>query len=231
MDPLGSPYSDGSGIKLGEAAGAALEAMDGHISTASIYPPGQLIKGIIVNAEGKRIVAEDSYHGRTAAFIAEQPHLRAYLIVDSEIFAYPEIETARHQLVDGYETIEEMEAGLEMPAGSLTSTMAKYNENAAEGKDPEFYKHSDWVKPLDQGPWAAFDLSYDRSYYYYLTLGGLKTNVDAQVVKPDGSPVAGLYAAGACAAHIANKGKVYASGMSLGPGSFFGRVAGKHCAQ
>ena len=40
----------------------------------------------------------------------------------------------------------------------------------------------------------------------------------------------GLYAAGAAASHIPQSGKGYASGMSLGPGSWFGRVAGRHAA-
>ncbi|MNN65437.1 hypothetical protein D3C81_1809390 [compost metagenome] len=64
-----------------------------------------------------------------------------------------------------------------------------------------------------------------------MTLGGLKTNRHAQVIDRQGRVIPGLYAAGACSAHIPHSGKSYASGMSLGPGSFFGRVAGAHaCA-
>lgn len=229
-DPLGSAYSDGSGILMGEAAGAATDAMDGMIPTASIYPPGQLIKGIIVNENGKRFVAEDSYHGRTGQFISEQPNMRAYLIVDEEIFAYPEITTAQHRLVDGYESVEDMEAGLELPKGSLTATITRYNEMVAAGEDKDFFKHPDWLKPLGEGAWAAFDLSFDRSRYYFINLGGLKTNINSQVVDAKGNAVPGLYAAGACATHIPKQGKSYASGMSLGPGSFYGRVAGRHAA-
>ncbi len=227
-EALGSSYTDGSGIQAGELAGGTTEAMDQFIATASIYPPGQLIKGIIVNTDGQRFVAEDSYHGRTAAFISEQQGQRAFLIVDAEIFAYPEIESARHELIDGYETIDEMEQGLGIPKGALVSTMDRYNRAAREGLDPDYMKHPEWVKPLDQGPYAAFDISFSRSVYLFMTLGGLKTNEHAQVLSEQGVPVAGLYAAGACAAHIPKSGKSYASGMSLGPGSYFGRVAGRH---
>src|SRR5690606_29543665 len=97
--PLGIPSNDGAGIELGVAVGAATRAMDGVIATASIYPPGQLIKGILVNRNGQRFVAEDSYHGRTAAHVMEQPDQTAYLIVDAEIFAYPEITSAQHALI------------------------------------------------------------------------------------------------------------------------------------
>jgi succinate dehydrogenase/fumarate reductase flavoprotein subunit len=225
-EPLGSPWNDGCGIRLGLSAGAATNAMEGVIATASIYPPGQLIKGIIVNKFGKRFVAEDSYHGRTAAFISEQPEQRAYLIVDEEIFAYPEIESARHQLVDGYENIEEMEAGLDIPAGALSRTLRQYNVAARKGEDPLFYKHPDWLKPLENGPYAAFDISFNRSFYLFMTLGGLEVDSDARVLDKKGRPIPGLCAAGACTAHIPKSGKSYASGMSLGPGSYFGRVAG-----
>lgn len=226
--PLGMPYNDGAGIRLGVEAGAATLAMDGIIATASIYPPGQLIKGILVNRHGQRFVAEDSYHGRTAAHVMEQPGQTAYLIVDAEIFAYPEITSAGHALIDGWESVQEMEAGLDLPAGSLQQTLADYNRDAAAGEDRLLHKHPDWLKPLDQGPWAAFDISFNKSVYLYMTLGGLRTDAESRVLDPAGEPVAGLYAAGACAAHIPQSGKSYASGMSLGPGSFFGRIAGRN---
>lgn len=227
-EPLGTPYTDGSGIVAGRLAGAQLEAMDGFIATASIYPPAQLIKGIIVNALGRRFVAEDSYHGRTAHRISEQPGQRAYLIVNENIFALPEIRTARHELIDGYETVAELEAGLALPPGALASTLEHYNAAARAGRDPDFMKHPDWLEPLDRGPYAAFDISFNRSIYVFMTLGGLKVSVDAQVLDTSGSPIEGLYAAGACVAHIPRTGLSYASGMSLGPGSYFGRIAGRH---
>lgn len=229
-EPLGMTYNDGAGISMGAAAGASLSAMDGVIATASIYPPGKLIKGILVNRHGKRFVAEDSYHGRTASTIMEQPDQTAYLIVDEEIFSYPEITSAQHRLIDGWETIEEMEQGLDLPTGALQRTLNDYNKYAAQGEDPTFRKASEWLKPLTSGPYAAFDVSFNKSIYLYMTLGGLTTNANAEVLSDKGYVIPGLYAAGACAAHIPRSGKTYASGMSLGPGSFFGRIAGKQAS-
>ena len=228
--PLGMTYNDGSGIVMGAAVGAQCSAMDGVIATASIYPPGQLIKGILVNRNGQRFVAEDSYHGRTASMIMEQPDQTAYLIVDAEIFAYPEITSAQHRLIDGWDTVVEMEQGLELPAGSLQQTLQDYNQHAAKGEDPVFRKAENWLQPLDKGPYAAFDISFNKSIYLYMTLGGLTTNASSQVISEQGYPISGLYAAGACATHIPQSGKTYASGMSLGPGSFFGRIAGRQAA-
>lgn len=230
-EPLGVPYNDGAGILLGQSAGAATQSMSGVIATASFYPPSQLIKGILVNTRGERFVAEDSYHGRTAAFITEQPGRKAYLILDSEIFAYPELtDFSHHTLVDGWETVEEMEAGLALPPGSLQRTLSDYNRHAEHGEDPLLHKHPEWIKPLTAAPYAAFDVSFNKSVYLFITLGGLKTNARTEVIGVDGAVVPGLYAAGACASSVSRDGKDYASGLSLGPGSFFGRVAGRLAA-
>jgi succinate dehydrogenase/fumarate reductase flavoprotein subunit len=188
-----------------------------------------LIKGIIVNQQGQRFVAEDSYHGRTASFIMEQPDQRAFLILDSKIFGYPEIVSANHALIDGYESIQDMER--ELPPASLIETLSYYNAQAATGVDPLFHKHEDWLTPLTNGPWAVFDISFNRSTYFYITLGGLRISPRSQVLGRHGNTVPGLFAAGACTAHLSPCGKSYASGLSLGQGSFFGRVAGRNAAQ
>ncbi len=226
-EALGTPHNDGAALMLGLSAGAATQAMGGTIATASFYPPAQLIKGILVNKRGERFVAEDAYHGRTAEFIAEQPDATAWLIVDAEIFAYPEL---GHPLVDGWETVVEMESGLGLPEGSLQRTLAEYNAAAASGEDTLYRKHADWLKPLDVGPYAAFDVSYSSNVYRFLTLGGLVTNVDAEVLDDHGHAIPGFFAAGACVSSIPQDGKGYASGLSLGPGSYFGRVAGRNAA-
>jgi 3-oxo-5alpha-steroid 4-dehydrogenase len=142
--------------------------------------------------------------------------------------AYPEMPLV--PFIDGWETVEEMERALGIPGGSLAGTLRSYNAAAAHGDDPEFYKHPDWLEPQDAGPWAAFDLSLGKAMYAGFTLGGLRCTVDGQVQRADGSVVAGLYAAGACASNIAQDSKGYSSGTQLGEGSFFGRRAGRHAA-
>ncbi|WP_235829399.1 FAD-binding protein [Croceicoccus estronivorus] len=227
----GSPYDDGLAIRMGEAAGGGLMFMDQPFLTSPFYPPQDLLKGILVNREGKRFVAEDSYHSRSSIHAAHQPEGIAYLIVDEEIFAYPRFaELTNQQLIDGFETIAEMEAALALPDGSLQATMAAYNENAAKGEDPEFHKYPKWIKPLDKGPYAAFDLSFGKAVYTGFTLGGLKVSANGEVLTEGGLTVPGLYAAGACASNLAQDSNGYASGTRLGEASFFGRRAGRHSA-
>lgn len=227
----GSPHDDGTAIRLGLSAGGMALHMEEPFLTSPFYPPEQLLKGILVNRDGKRFVAEDSYHSRSGILSTEQPDGIVYLIVDADIFAYPAFASlTNQQLVDGYETIAEMEAGLELPTGSLQATMASYNAAAEQGEDPEFHKYPDWIKPLTSGPYAAFDLSFGRAVYTGFTLGGLATSADGEVLRADDRPVPGLYAAGACASNIAQDSRGYASGTCLGEASFFGRRAGAHAA-
>ncbi|HSZ45919.1 MAG TPA: FAD-binding protein [Streptosporangiaceae bacterium] len=226
---LGTTYDDGLGIRLGVSAGGQALHMDQAFITAPFYPPGRLVTGIVVNTDGKRFVAEDSYHSRTSGFVLDQPGSAAFLIVDSEHMEYPEMPLV--PFIDGWETVAEMEAALGIPAGNLAATLDAYNAAAALGKDPEFHKHPDWLEPQDTGPWAAFDLTLGKAIYAGFTLGGLRCTVDGQVQRADGSVVAGLYAAGACASNIAQDGKGYSSGTQLGEGSFFGRRAGRHAAR
>lgn len=225
---LGSTYDDGLGIRLGRSVGAGTAFMDEAFITAPFYPPASLVTGILVNKRGERFVAEDSYHARTSGFVMDQPDSAAYLIVDSAHIAHPAFPLA--PFIDGWESVEEMEKALGLPTGSLVATLARYNEHAARGEDPDFGKHPDWLAPQDHGPWGAFDLTLGKALYAGFTLGGLTTDVDARVTRPDGGVVPGLYAAGACASNIAQDGKGYASGTQLGEGSFFGRRAGRHAA-
>ena len=225
---LGNTYDDGLAIRLGVSAGGATKHMDQAFMTAPVYPPEILVTGIIVNKLGKRFVAEDSYHSRTSAFVMDQPDHAAFLIVDEAHLENPEVPLV--PLIDGWETVEEMEKALSIPDGNLVASLNRYNEYAARGEDPDFHKQPDYLAAQDTAPWGAFDLSLGKAMYSAFTLGGLATTVDAQVQREDGSVVPGLYAAGACASKLVQDGKGYSSGTQLGEGSFFGRRAGEHAA-
>jgi 3-oxo-5alpha-steroid 4-dehydrogenase len=225
---LGNTYDDGMGIRLGISAGGAAQHMDQIFITAPAYPPSILLTGVIVNKLGQRFVAEDSYHSRTSGFVMDQPDSAAFLIVDETHLQHPQVPLV--SLIDGWESVEEMEAALGIPSGNLAATLERYNEFAARGEDPDFHKQPEFLAPQSKGPWGAFDLSLGKAMYAGFTLGGLATSVDGQVLRDDGTVIEGLYAAGACASNIAQDGKGYASGTQLGEGSFFGRRAGAHAA-
>jgi 3-oxo-5alpha-steroid 4-dehydrogenase len=226
---LGNSYDDGLGIRMGVSAGGATQHMDQIFITAPAYPPAILLTGIIVNKLGQRFVAEDSYHSRTSGFVMEQPDSAAFLIVDEAHLKPPEVPLI--PLIDGWESVAEMEAALGIPQGNLVATLDRYNAHAARGEDPDFHKQSNFLAPQDKGPWGAYDLSLGKAMYAGFTVGGLATSADGEVLREDGTTIAGLYAVGACASNIAQDGKGYASGTQLGEGSFFGRRAGAHAAR
>jgi succinate dehydrogenase/fumarate reductase flavoprotein subunit len=225
---LGNTHDDGLGIRLGESVGGGTEHMDGSFLTAPLYPPPEILMGICVNNRGERFVAEDSYHSRTSAYVFDQPEQKAWLILDSEHMTEPAY--GMQPLVDGWDTVEEMEAGLGIPAGALAATLEAYNAAAAEGEDPTFHKAAEYLAPLDSPPYGAYDLTPGQCFYSGFTCGGLRVDHDGRVLRTDASAIAGLYAAGACASNIAVDGKGYASGTQLGEASFFGRRAGRHAA-
>ena len=99
--------------------------------------------------------------------------------------------------------------------------MAAYNEGAARGEDPLLHKKPEWLKPIGS-PVGAIDLRENTGGF---TLGGLRTSLDAEVLHVSGEPIPGLFAAGRSTAGLAAWG--YASGVSLGDGSFYGRRAGR----
>ncbi|MSO73480.1 MAG: FAD-dependent oxidoreductase [Rhodospirillaceae bacterium] len=224
---VGAPYADGAGIDLGLSVGADTGYI-GSLLTAPFYPPASLLKGILVNKHGKRFINEDTYHGRSCTACLRQPDGIAYLICDNAIFERPEF--GSQPLIDGWETVSEMEAALKIPTGALQKTMADYNAHAAKGDDPEFHKVKEYVQPLTEAPYAALDCTVGKATYNGFTLGGLKTSKDGEVIDKRGKPIAGLYAAGACASNIAQDGMGYASGTCIGESTYFGRRAGRHAA-
>ncbi len=112
----------------------------------------------------------------------------------------------------------------------LRHTLDFYNEHAARGEDPLFHKSPDWLKPIE-APYAALDCTPGCGVFYpYFTLGGLDTRPTGEVLTMEGEPIKGLYAAGRTACGVPRTAAGYASGMSVGDATFFGRVTGKQVA-
>ncbi|MEJ6656460.1 MAG: FAD-dependent oxidoreductase [Pseudomonas sp.] len=216
---------DGSGIRMGMSVGAATLNMQEFFTTLPYFPPVSLVKGIFVNERGQRFVNEDCYHGKVAHDVMGQPNGRAWLLVDTEIFARP-LAQEDIPIAAAGETWEEVEQELGLPEGTLVHTVEQFNRHAAEGADPAFHKAVEWLRPLTEPPFAA--LSYCKGDFkgYAFTLGGLATQPTGEVLDADGQPIAGLYAAGRTACGLPRWGEGYSSGLSLGDSTFFGRQAG-----
>lgn len=215
---------DGRAIQMAQALGADLAHMDAT-EVAIFADPQQLVRGILVNSRGQRYVAEDTYPGRIGQLTLYHQDNTAYLIIDGE--AQDEaMNSLSPQLMMRpptwvAETVAELENEIGLAPGSLQATVAAYNEGAGRGEDPLLHKKPQWLRPIGS-PVGAIDLRESTGGF---TLGGLATTLDAEVLHVSGDPIPGLFAAGRSAAGLAAWG--YASGVSLGDGSFYGRRAGR----
>jgi 3-oxo-5alpha-steroid 4-dehydrogenase len=231
--PNGNPNDTGEGIRIGMGAGGAVLNMDEGFICTPFYPPHQFLESIIVDETGNRFINEDVYHGRLGSAILKRPEGRYYLVIDQRHF-----ELLKRPPMGGYpvagtgENIEELEAELDLPKDSLVKTLYTYNRCAASGEDPHQHKHEKYLIPLDQPPYAAFDLSVGNgAIFATMTFGGLETLTTGEVLDTEKNPIPGLYAAGRNTAGLPRCAEGYSSGMSIGDATFFGRLAGLSAAQ
>ena len=206
---------------------------------------------ILVNGAGQRFVNEsapyvDAVHAMYDGHCAENPHIPAYLVFDQRyrnnyVFAGlpPRKSLPRRWYRAGAvfrgASLAELAAEIGVDGSGLSKTVARFNEFAASGRDEDFGRGSSAydryysdprcrpnpnLAPLDRPPfYAATIVPGDLG-----TKGGLRTDERARVLRPDGTVIAGLYAAGNASASV--MGHSYAgAGATIGPAMTFGYLA------
>jgi 3-oxo-5alpha-steroid 4-dehydrogenase len=222
---VGTESDDGRGIEMAQAIGARVKNMHAGEVSLPLIPPRQLIEGIIVDGSGQRFINEDTYMGRVGQAALYQHDATCFLVIDEAGYT-PNWMGLEASWV--CETVEELEMEMGLPVGALQATVGLYNTHAQRGEDPVFHKRSERVRPL-VAPLGAFDLRRGSAPYAPFTLGGLETTVAGEVMNLSGEPIPGLFAAGRTTAGICSFG--YASGLSLGDSTLFGRFAGATAAR
>ncbi len=215
------------------------------------YKPG--IIGVLAN--GKRFTNEsNSYHDVGAALhraCAGMAETAMWLVCDKVAlskyglgYVKPAPMPIGQFIRNGYlmqgRTLEELaqNAGID-PAG-LKQTVQAYNQPAARGEDPAFGRGSTsfnryladpdnqpnpCVAPIEQGPFYAVKvLMGDLG-----TFDGLRTSVAGEVLRADGTPIRGLYAAGNDRASVMG-GNYPGAGITHGPNMTFGFVTANYIA-
>ena len=244
--PLATPADDGSGIRLGTEAGGATRFLS-HVSVwRFISPPSALLRGVLVDRAGTRVCDESRYGAAIGEAMIRRHDGRAWLVADSSI-----ISDAKRQLWGStlwfqrlqawylLTTARTQEPSLVAAAaragvdpGGLEATLTAYNAAASSGTPDQSGKPAEMVAAIDQPPYSLIDLSIRPRLAYpapMLTLGGLVVAEDSgQVLRPDGAPVAGLFAAGRSAVGLCSNS--YVSGLSLADCVFSGRRAGQQAA-
>lgn len=125
-------------------------------------------------------------------------------------------------------------------ATNLERTVREYNKDAVKGDDPAFgrgttsfnryladpdRKPNPCVAPIEQGPFFAVKVVMGDLG----TFDGITTSVVGEVLRRDGTPIAGLYAVGNDRASIMG-GNYPGAGITHGPNMTFGYVTANHIA-
>lgn len=253
-DTMGPETNRGLAHQAGIAVGADTDLMDqAWWSPGLTHPDGRsafalwFTGGIFVNQSGTRFVNESAPYDRLGRAVLDQVArgdvtLPFWMIYDDKEGEIPPIKAANLAFFPTEEyreaglwhtadTLEELAERIGVPADALVATVARFNEQVPTGVDPDFGRGDEAydrafsggeppLVALDRGPFhaAAFGVS-DLG-----TKGGLKTDTAGTVLRPDGSPILGLYAAGNTMA--APSGTTYPGGGNpIGTSMLFSHLA------
>ncbi|MGN6681735.1 MAG: FAD-binding protein [Streptosporangiaceae bacterium] len=244
--PLGTVADDGSGIQLGVDAGGATRFLDRVSCWRFITPPPAFLGGLLVDRTGNRICDESLYGAAIGEAMVRHHDRRAWLLLDhaavSRSWRQLPGRTQWFQLLQAVylltlarargSSVADVAAKAGVDGAGLAATLAASNLAATSGEPDPAGKPADVVTKLDRPPFNLIDLSIRPRPAYpapMLTLGGLAVAEDTgQVLRADGTPIAGLYAAGRTAVGICSSS--YVSGLSLADCVYSGRRAGRHAA-
>jgi 3-oxo-5alpha-steroid 4-dehydrogenase len=243
---LGTVADDGSGMRLGVAAGGVTKFLERMSCWRFITPPSALLGGVLVDRSGQRVCDESMYGAAIGEAMVRRHDRRAWLLVDQDVVA-----RAWRELRGGLQwfqllqavylltsarvrgtTVAKVAARAGVDPAGLAATLDAHNAAAAAGEPDPAGKPAEVVTVLDRSPFSLIDLSVRPRPAYpapMLTLGGLVLAQDTgQVQRADGTGIPGLYAAGRSAVGLCSRS--YVSGLSLADCVYSGRRAGRHAA-
>lgn len=234
--------STGDGIVMAEALGAELVDME-YIQTYPICDPltGTLLyfddarlygHTVIVNKEGKRFVEELGRRDEMSMAIKAQTDSVCYELIDQNGYVAskleenhaPELEYLyENDLLVKADTLEEACAFFGIDAEEMQKTVDNYNSYVDAGSDPEFNKRS-LPSKIDTAPY--YILKAVPAVHH--TMGGVKINTNAEVIKTDGSIIDGLFACGEVTGGVHGTNRLGSD--AIADIMVFGRIAGKNAA-
>lgn len=179
---------------------------------------------IFITLRGRRFIDEGLAWNKISAAVLRQPEKEIWVITDS---ASRKSATLGLKIANGFvkksDTVEEMAAGMGIPAAVLKETLDTYNRAARTGFDPEFGK-TIFTQTLDHPPyyWGR------ERIFVHTSFDGIATDREARVIDERGIPIPGLYAAGEFAGGIFGRDRLGGAGISNC--LVMGRAAGRNAA-
>ena len=127
------------------------------------------------------------------------------------------------------DTIDELLGMIEgMDVETAKASIERYNELAHAGEDTDFFKSSQRLFALENGPFYAAECGCALTLG---NLGGLESDEDCHVYNTDRELIPGLYAAGATqGGRFAVQYPISLKGLSCGMCMVYGKIAGENAA-
>ena len=170
--------------------------------------------GLMVDKNGQRFMNEDVLGGVACATIMHLPENTCYCIWGSNRaaeggpwgkpnYAHGEYFADEAEFIatwdnDSYgygivkaDTVEELVAQLGLPEATV-DTVNHYNELCAAGQDTDFYKSSEKLIGITDGPFYGCS----SKPMLLVVLGGTRTNIDLQALDANDEPIPGLFNVG-----------------------------------
>ena len=121
------------------------------------------------------------------------------------------------------DTYEALAKVIDVPESEFAKTLNTWNKYVTERKDPDFNRTS-FANPLDKAPFYAIKVTAGIHH----TMGGLKIDSSARVLKGNGDAIPGLYAAGEITGGVHGGNRL--GGNAVADFVIFGRIAGQSAA-
>lgn len=251
-DLICSPDTNtGDGQKMAMAVGAQMARMD-QMNIAGALPTryeggvhGMPLRfqaarhAIVVDATGRRFGNEFDFNFGEKLLERDPttgacPHLPAWVIADARFLAHMPVVTTFARNKRGWlvkaRTLEALAARIGLPPQALTDTVARFNTFDGMGVDADFNRGASGFDRLVSGragslgavaraPFAAMPFNISLMG----TKGGPRTNAKGQVLRPDGSVIAGLHAAGNAMANPFGT-RAVGTGTTIGPALTWGFI-------
>jgi fumarate reductase flavoprotein subunit len=236
---FGHPGNQGDAVLWGRALGAKLRHMSGHQGHGSVaHPHGILVSwavimegGFQVNAEGRRFWNESQGYSEAALAVLGQPGGVAFDIFDARIAGIArQFEDFRRAEATGAvitaDSPEALAQALKIPPQVILETLETVANLKSRGGIDALGR--DWSGlPHLESPYQAVRVTGALFH----TQGGLAVDPSARVVKPDGSSIPNLFAAGGAAVGVSGPdASGYLSGNGLVTAVVLGRLAGTEAA-
>jgi fumarate reductase flavoprotein subunit len=236
---FGHPGNRGDAALWGSALGAALEDMSGHQGHGSVaHPHGILITwatmmegGFQVNIAGRRFSDETHGYSEQAAVVLAQPERLAFSIFDARIAQVArQFEDFRNAEAQGAvivaDAVEALAARIKVHADALAQTFADI-EGCRRARTRDAFGR-DWGGTAALTP-PLHAVKVTGALFH--TQGGLAVDTSARALRPDGTRLPNLLAAGGAARGVSGpKASGYLSGNGLLTAVTLGRAAGAAAA-